>query len=156
MPVYVFKCESCDREFEEICSIKEDIKFKQCPGCGLDAPKKIANVFGISTSLDPRRDTIVSRKEIDKVVGEASSKRWEGYNAKWNEYYKNRQNKRREGQNIKEVVIKPESSGSVAPFEHLGSKQEQEFRKEYGKEYKKQITDQGKNNDTPVVMKKIL
>lgn len=154
MPLYVFKCSACAREFEELC--KADAKAPDCPDCGNSSERKVATTFGIGSKLDPKRDTIYSRKEIDNVVGNAADRAWEGYDARWRDYYKRRQEARRSGKKINEVVIKPGSDGKVSPFEHLGSKKEQEFRKEYGKEYRKQVTDTGKKSDTPVVMKKIL
>lgn len=154
MPLYVFKCLSCDREFEELC--KADAASPACPDCGNASERKIATTFGISSRLDPKRDTIYSRKEIDNVVGNAASHAWEGYDSRWRDHYRRRREARRAGKELKEVIIKPESNGKLSPFEHLGTKKEQEFRKEYAKEYRKQVTDAGKKSDTPVVMKKIL
>lgn len=153
MPLYVFECPSCSREFEELCKSAEDKK--QCPDCGKDSVRKEVNSFGVSTKLDARRDTIYSNKEIDKVVGAASDKQWQGYDDRWNKIYKERREKRRAGKEIKEVVINPGSGGKVVPFENLGSKSEQKFRQNYSSEYKKQIVEKGKNGDnTPVIMKR--
>jgi putative FmdB family regulatory protein len=150
MPLYVFKC-VCGREYEELCSVGEQVK--ACPDCGQTAKREVATPFGISTKIDSRTETVVSPKEIDKVVGEAAAKRWEGYDRRWDRIYKKRREERRAGRPVSEVTIKPDSNGKVSPFEHLGNKREQEFRRDYGKQYKKQITDKGKSPDTPVIMK---
>lgn len=156
MPLYLFKCENCRREFEELVKFSEEKSTAECPGCGREVKREVAAPFGVSTKLNPKQDTIYSRKEIDKVVGEASAKSWEGYDQRWNSYYKRRREERRANKQVKEVTIKPGSNGKISPFEHLGTKKEREFRKEYGKEYNKQITEQKKDSETPVVMKKIL
>lgn len=150
MPLYVFRC-ACGREFEDLCAT--DTTTQNCPDCGQQAERKIAQPFGIGTKINPRTETVYSRKEIDKVVGAASEKRWEGYNERWKRIYQRRREARRAGQDLKEVTIKPDSSGKVVPFEHLGNKSERKFRQGYSHEYKKQITQQGKDPKTPVVMK---
>lgn len=153
MPLYVFRCGECKREFEELCKSMEDRK--PCPECGKEVTREEVNTFGISTKLDPRRDTIYSNKEIDKVVGSASQRQWEGYDQRWSRVYKERREKRRAGKEVREIVVNPGSNGKVVPFENLGSKIEQKFRKDYSSEYKKQIVDKGKDgNKTPVVMKR--
>lgn len=154
MPLYVFKCNACEREFEELC--KTDSGPLPCPDCGNTSERKVATTFGINSRLDPKRETIYSQKEIDKVVGDAASHAWEGYDARWRDHYRRKREARRAGKELKEIEIKPGSDGKLSPFEHLGTKKEQEFRKEYSKEYRKQVTDAGKKSDTPVVMKKIL
>lgn len=156
MPLYVFKCDSCGREFEELCKGNVEEVSSNCPECGNQAGRKVAATFGISTKLNPKTETIYSRKEIDRVVGDAANQAWEGYDSRWRKYYRQRQESRRSGKEPREITIKPGSDGKVSPFEHLGSKKEQEFRREYGKEYHKQVTSTGKKPDTPVVMKKIL
>lgn len=152
MPLYVFKCDDCKREFEELCSAdKRDDPFS-CPDCGNLAKRKEVTSFGVSTKINPR-DTLVSRKEIDRAVGAASEKRWNTYNDMWSRIYKERREARREGRDIREITVR--DKGGVVPFENLGDKKEQGFRKNYAKEYTEQITKKGKDgNKTPVVMKK--
>ena len=145
MPLYEFKCLSCKREFEDLSTADDKDNPRPCPSCGKQEIVRKVSSFSTSSTIIPGRDTVYSTKEIDKVVGAASAKNWEG----WNKYYENKKKKRREGKDIKEVVV-----DKGAPFEHLGSPKEQEFRKNYTKEYKTQITDKGKDGDkTPVVMK---
>lgn len=151
MPLFLFKCESCGREFEEL--LKDSVDMRDCPDCGNSAKRKIDVSFGINTKLNPRHDTIYSSKEIDKVVGEAANKSWEGYDKRWESYYKKRRELRRKDKDIKEIAINPKEGSLI---EHLGTRKEQEFRKEYGKQYRKQITEKNKDDNTPVVMKKIL
>lgn len=150
MPLYEFRCTLCRREFEDLSSAEDKDKPRSCPSCGkTEGIERKISSFGINTTSAPG-DTLVSSKEIDKAVGAASDKGWEG----WNKYYENRRAKRREGKDLKEVVVGKEAGGNVKPFEHLGDPKEQAFRKNYSKEYKKQITEAGKDGDkTPVVMK---
>jgi putative FmdB family regulatory protein len=154
MPLFEYKCDSCGREFEDLGSAEKKDDKRPCPSCSSEKVIRKISTFGIQTSLTPGKDTIYSPKEIDKVVGSASDKGWEAYNDKATKNHKSRQDKRRAGKDIKEVVINKGADGTVRPFEHLGDSKERTFRKEYSKEYKKQIEDSGKNaNKVPVKMK---
>jgi putative FmdB family regulatory protein len=151
MPLYEYKCVSCKREFEDLSVAEEKDNPRPCPSCGKQEIVRKISTFGINTTITAG-STVYSPKEIDKVVGAASAKSWEG----WENYYAERRKKRREGKDLKEVVVGKDSEGTVKPFEHLGTPKEQEFRKEYSKEYKTQISDKGKDGDfnaPPVIMK---
>lgn len=153
MPLYEYRCADCRREFEDISSYEDRDNKRACPSCsGNNIERKISS-FGINTTIDSRTDTAYSPKEVDKVIGAESEKRWETYHKGWKDHYAERRKKRLEGKEVKEVVINKGSDGKVHPFEHLGTPKEQDFRKRYTQEYKKQITDTGKDGDkTPVVM----
>lgn len=152
MPLFVFRCGACNREFEELCN-RDDIEKKECPDCGNMSERKVATSFGISTRVS-RGDTLVSRKEIDKAVGAAAEKNWQGYDERWKSIYKKIQEERRSGKEIKEVILNPDKSGRVVPFENLGDRKEQVFRKKYSAEYTNQITNRNKDgNKTPVIIK---
>jgi putative FmdB family regulatory protein len=149
MPLYEYKCVSCKREFEDLSKAEEKDNPRPCPSCGKQEIVRKISSFGISTTVTPGRDTVYSPKEIDKVVGAASE-------SGWDKYYTAKRNKRRQGKDLKEVVVGKDAQGTVKPFEHLGTSKEQEFRKNYSKEYKTQISDKGKDGDfnaPPVVMK---
>lgn len=154
MPLYEYRCLDCGREFEDISSYDNRDAKRPCPSCSKEQIERKISSFGIHSAIDSRTETVYSPKEIDKVVGAAADKRWEGYHEGWKDHYSDKRKKRHEGKDIKEVVIAKGSDGKVHPFEHLGDKKEQTFRKEYVQEYKKQITDSGKDgNKTPVLMK---
>lgn len=153
MPLYEYKCADCGREFEDISSYDDRDNKRPCPSCTKDNNQRKISSFGVHLEADSR-DTAYSPKEIDKVVGAAADKRWETYHAGWKDTYENRRKNRLAGKEVKEVIIDKGPDGAVHPFEHLGDKKEQGFRKEYSQEYKKQIVDTGKNGDkTPVIMK---
>jgi putative FmdB family regulatory protein len=154
MPLYEYRCVDCGREFEELSSFEDKDNKRVCPSCSKDTIERKVSSFGISTTINPRVDTVYSPKEIDKAVGAAAEKRWESYDEKWKKHYDERRKQRQEGKELKEVLIDNKGpDGKVHPFEHLGTKKEQSFRKKYTQEYKKQITDTGKDgNKTPVVM----
>lgn len=154
MPLYEYRCSDCRREFEDISSFEDRDNKRSCPSCSKQNIERKISSFGIHSEMDPRTETVYSPKEIDKVVGAASDKRWETYDSGWKETYENRRKQRLAGKEIKEVTIDKGPDGAVHLFEHLGDKKEQNFRKEYMQEYKKQIVDTGKDGDkTPVVMK---
>jgi len=154
MPLYEYKCLECGREFEDLSSFEAKDNERPCPSCSETKIVRKISTFGISTTIDTRSTTVYSPKEIDKVVGAAAEKSWDGYHEGWKDYYSGVQKQRRAGKEVKEVVVNKGADGKVHPFEHLGTPKEQEFRKSYTKEYKKQITDTGKDGDkTPVVMK---
>lgn len=152
MPLYEYRCGDCGREFEDISSYDDRDKKRSCPSCTKENIQRKISSFGIHSAIDPK-STVYSPKEIDQVVGAAADKRWETYHAGWKDTYENRRKKRLAGKEVSEITIGKGSDGVVHPFEHLGNKKEQAFRKDYSQEYKKQIVDTGKDGDkTPVVM----
>jgi putative FmdB family regulatory protein len=128
MPLYTYKCTACGHEFDEIVKFdNRDIKQK-CTECEADSERKVAVPFGYNSTLDPKRDTIVTNKEIDKVVGAAAEKKWEGYDERWKQKYGDRQNNRWKGKETKTVEL-PKDGAS--PVMVLGDKKEQAVRKEF-------------------------
>lgn len=152
MPLYEYRCGDCGREFEDISSYEDRDNKRSCPSCTKENIQRKISSFGINSGIDSS-STVYSPKEIDHVVGAAADKRWETYHAGWKNTYEARRRERLAGKEVSEVVIGKGSDGVVRPFEHLGDKKEQAFRKDYSREYKKQIVDTGKDGDkTPVVM----
>lgn len=125
MPLYVFKCDECTLEFEQLLPYDDRDEPQVCPNCNSEAPRKQVTSFGISSKLDPKKDTIHTPKEIDKVVGAAAEKSWEGYNEKWKGKYEERRAARWKGKKTKEVMV-----DSPSPVMELGSKKEKDIRKE--------------------------
>lgn len=131
MPFYVFKCGTCGHEFDEILGMDKMNAVLKCKLCNEDSFRKIAAPFGIHTTIDARKDTVYSPKEIDQVVGRASEERWEGYNEKWKKRYEERQ-KQRWGDKKPEVMSIPKDpDGKYTPVAHLGDKKEVTVRKEF-------------------------
>jgi putative FmdB family regulatory protein len=149
VPLYEYRCVSCRREFEDLSTVEAMDSQRSCPSCGKTEIERKISTFGIQTTAS-QGSTLHSPKEIDKAIGAATEKSWEG----WNKYYDDKRKKRREGKDVKELVINKGADGKVTPFEHLGTPKEQAFRKNYAQEYKAQIADKGKDGSvTPVVMK---
>lgn len=46
MPIYIFNCPVCGREFEEICSFEQSEKPQPCPSCG-EVAKKVPAIPNI-------------------------------------------------------------------------------------------------------------
>jgi putative FmdB family regulatory protein len=131
MPLYEYKCTVCEHEFEDIVSYRDRDEGHICTLCGSKSIRKKVFLFGIHTRLDPKKDTIYSGKEIDKVVGEATEEKWKGYDKRWQERYKKRQEKRWNGKKPEAVNIPKDNDGKYSPIMHLGNKKERTIRKRY-------------------------
>ena len=131
MPLYEFKCTECGHEFEELTTYEQRDVIRSCKVCGRDSQRKAASLFGVHSDLNPRSDTIVTNKEIDKVVGKESERRWESYDDKWKSRYEARQQKRRKGKTPEVLNIPKDSDGKYSPIMHLGDNKERSLRKEY-------------------------
>ena len=136
MPLYVYDCQSCGHRFEEIISIDERASEPPCPLCKSVSKRHLAETFGVSTSIDPGRDTVYTPKEIDKVVGKASDKKWEAYDERWKKRYSDRRNKRWGGQEPKIVDLPRESDGTIRPAMHVGNEKQKNLRKEFSEALK--------------------
>lgn len=124
MPLYVYKCGACGFEFEQIVPLDKRDDDRNCPECeSIDVTRKIANLFGFTVGLDPKKDTIHTNKEIDKVVGEAANKRWEriekGREARW------------QGKESTIVQVPKDKNGVYKPMQVVGDSKEQGLRKEF-------------------------
>ena len=139
MPLYRYICNDCNLEFEEIKKYEDRDKELLCPECkSVSTSRVIAVTFGIGTKLDPKRDTIFTPKEIDKVVGAESEKKWEGYDKRWKKRYEERQKKRWEkmGAQPGEIDIPKDKDGKYSPVMHLGDNSDRELRKDYSEALK--------------------
>jgi len=144
MPIYKYICEGCSLNFEEIVDFEESNKVK-CPSCGYSSERQFPDSVSVKTTLDPRRDTIVSPKEIDKVVGEDADKKREiiekrskgisggtfGFDKEYHDIYRARQKERRKGLEPKEIEIPKDPDGKYTPVMHLGDDKEKKIRKEF-------------------------
>jgi putative FmdB family regulatory protein len=144
MPIYKYACGSCSLKFEEIVKF-EDSKEIKCPSCGGSSDRLFPDSFSVKTTLDPKRDTIVSPKEIDKVVGADADKKREiiekrknegtkqklGFDEKYHDTYRARQEKRRQGREPQEIEIPKDADGKYTPLKHLGDEKEKRLRNEF-------------------------
>jgi putative FmdB family regulatory protein len=132
MPIYRYFCNDCSLEFEELRKYDDRDNSIDCPDCeSANTKREFATTFGVKTTLDPKKDTIYSPKEIDKVVGAESEKKWEGYDIRWKKRYEERQKKRWGGKKPEELRMSKDTDGKYSPIMHLGKKQDRELRKDY-------------------------
>lgn len=145
MPLYKFVCKECSLKFESITSFEKSDDVK-CPSCKAESERLFPDRVSVVTSaLDPKRDTVYSPKEIDKVVGSDADKKWEavenrkakrvaqqtqefGFDKKYHEAYKKRRDARRSQEGLVEVELPRDPDGKITPMKHLGSKEEREIR----------------------------
>lgn len=45
MPIYEFKCASCNKRFEKLCSIGDNGEKLSCPKCGATGPSRVMSGF---------------------------------------------------------------------------------------------------------------
>ncbi|MHB8917674.1 MAG: FmdB family zinc ribbon protein [Desulfocucumaceae bacterium] len=50
MPIYEFKCQSCGRRFEKLCSLGETGENLECPRCGAARPGRVMSGFSSRSS----------------------------------------------------------------------------------------------------------
>ena len=131
MPMYTYKCENCDFVFEELMSYDKRDSGVKCSLCGGSSVRNAAEIFGVHTILNAQTDTIYTPKEIDKVVGSDSDKKWAGYDERWRKKYEERQQKRWKGATPAPVNIPRDPDGKFSPLMHLGDDKQKSLRKEY-------------------------
>ena len=69
MPLYEFRCKSCENEFEELQS--RDAENPKCPECNSDTDKLISHFMGIIKGS--------SNALSDCKIGADAERRWNGY-----------------------------------------------------------------------------
>lgn len=161
MPIYKYVCSDCRLKFEEIVDFDKSLDVK-CPECKGDSERQFPDSVSVKTSVDPKRDTIVSPKEIDLVVGADADKKREiienrknskpqesfGFDEKYHGIYKSRQDRRRKGAELKEIEIPKDADGKYTPIKHLGDEREQKIRNEFSealKEHREEREAEGKS-----------
>jgi len=50
MPIYEFKCKSCQGRFEKLCSLGESGEKLTCPKCGKAGPQRVMSGFAARSS----------------------------------------------------------------------------------------------------------
>jgi len=125
MPLYVYKCQECGHEFEEIVTYNDRDSEKPCTMCGKDSRRVEVTPFAFSVKTD-KGATLVSPKEVDKAVGEDAEKRWS--------WLENRKNRRLEGWKkggLKDMSLSKGRDGSFKPVSSLGDSKVRGLRQEY-------------------------
>lgn len=140
MPMYEYKCGQCGFEFEEITSFEKKDDMRNCPDCeAIDVTRKQISAFSFTSSIDPKKgDTISTNKEIDKVIGEASSKRWE-------QLEKRREERWKKGKEV-QLSVPKDKKGQFKPMELVGTEKQRKFRKEFSEalsEHRKERSKKG-------------
>lgn len=127
MPLYVYKCEDCGHEFEDLVTYAKRDEPHACTKCGKGSKRVEVTIFGMSVKAD-RNATLVSPKEIDKAVGADAEKRWN--------WLETRRNKRHEGWKrggLKDLNLDQSKGkdGKFKPVGALGDSKIRGLRKEY-------------------------
>ncbi len=136
MPLYTYKCTACGHEFDELVKYDDRDTKQACKLCGEKSERNVASRFAVSTKLDPKKDTIYTPKEIDKVVGADAEKKWTGYDERWRKKYSDRQKARWRGKEPEIINLPKDADGKTSPIMHLGGKQERSVRKEFSESLK--------------------
>jgi hypothetical protein len=89
MPIYEYRCATCEADFEELLMSRDEIKqyseSHPCPQCKLLAPRLHGSVFGFSFKGDVRGTSGVHGNSgvhdldyptLDKAVARSSEKKW--------------------------------------------------------------------------------
>ena len=111
MPLYEYKCGTCDYEFEELVSSSEDKVVQKCKKCGKEAKAKMSSFSAVVPGS--------SNESIDSFIGKESNRRWG--------IHEDRKSERRQNKDFQD--IKDPIKG--APVMTLGNKDEKVKRKEY-------------------------
>jgi len=133
MPMYTYQCDQCGFVFEDLVSFDEKDTDITCSLCAGKAVRNAVETFGIHTTLNSRTDTIYSPKEIDKVVGAESERKWAGYDERWRKKYEAQQQARWKGKQPTPVNIPKDADGKYSPLMHLGDPKERDVRKGFSK-----------------------
>lgn len=131
MPLYVYECKACGHVFEDLVKYLDKDNVQNCKICGEEATRQAATTFGVHTKINPRKDTVLTNKEIDKVVGADAEKKWMKFDERWHKKYEARQKKRWGDKTPEPVSIPKDSDGKYSPIMHLGDKKDREARREF-------------------------
>ena len=122
MPLYVYKCEECGHEFEDLIPYFKKNEPHPCTVCGKGSKRREVTTFGFSVKGN-KGDTLVTDKEIDRAVGADAEKKWE--------WIKTRQGKRWKGFEQKTLETPKGKDGEFRPVTLLGDQKEKTLRKEF-------------------------
>ena len=52
MPIYSYKCNQCEDEFDLLVSLSEEAEAPRCPKCGSDDLRKKISLFGLCSGSE--------------------------------------------------------------------------------------------------------
>jgi len=58
MPIYVYRCASCEREFEELVRSAKEADEVRCPACQGRALERLPTSFAVGSSKGPARGEV--------------------------------------------------------------------------------------------------
>ena len=114
MPLYEYKCESCNFEFEELVINKEGSLLIKCRRCGAGAKRKMSSFSSVVKGS--------FHESVDMKIGKEADKRWQMYH--------DRQKVRRSDKNLEKIEL-PKKGNYYEPVMALGSKEEIKKRNEF-------------------------
>ena len=131
MPIYEYRCSSCNLLFDVLVKQGEDSDSKPCPSCKKASLKQMsafaAVVAGGSSNETP-----------DMSIGRAADTRWQSYH--------DRQSKRRGDKQLQPLSQPQAKDGKFMPVMALGGKEDRIKRTEYVdalQEHRKKRTEKG-------------
>ena len=120
MPLYEYKCEKCEFEFEELVGNSEGALVIKCRMCGASAKKKMSSFSSVVQGS--------TNESVDVKIGREADKRWQ--------LYHERQSARRSGKNLEQINL-PKVNGHYKPVMSLGDKKDIKKRNEYSETLQK-------------------
>lgn len=127
MPLYEYKCEKCNFEFEELVHNREGSLIIKCRKCGASAKREISSFSSVVQGS--------TNESVDIKIGREASKRWQLYHDK--------QKVRRSDKKLENIKI-PQVNGQYKPVMALGTKDEIKKRGEYSESLQKHKQDRVK------------
>ena len=131
MPLYEYKCEKCNFEFEELVFNEEGSLFIKCKKCGAKAEKKMSPFSSVVQGS--------TNESVDVKIGRDANDRWQ--------LYHDRQNKRRSDKKLENIEL-PKVNGHYKPVMSLGDDKAIKNRNEYSETLRKHKQDRVKRGQS--------
>lgn len=116
MPIYEYKCGSCNLQFESLKKSSEGTETMDCVRCGKTAHRMVS-VFSSKISGGTMKES------VDMTIGREADRRWQGYY--------DRQSKRHGDRKPQSVEAPVSKDGKFMPVMGLGNTTEKTKRVEY-------------------------
>jgi putative FmdB family regulatory protein len=86
MPVYEYRCNSCQKRYSEILSIKDSEDLPACPSCGSeDVQKLISSVAVVRSSQDKGEDRAKAVTQMDPSNPQEVAKYFKDHGSRFGE-----------------------------------------------------------------------
>jgi len=116
MPIFEYRCSSCNLLFDVLVKQNENAETKPCPTCKKDSPKQMSAFAPVIAGGS-------SNETPDLTIGRAANSRWQAHHDK--------QSKRRGDKPLQQVSLPQAKDGKFMPVMALGGTEERTKRTEY-------------------------